>query len=409
MTPKKDKKDKKARQVGFNDVHTEIVQEVEPTAAVSRFVKNVYGNVRASTKDRSIRALAKQIYSEFTMYLDQLEQADFPALEFYENDATKIKYSDPRITTYCVLMKSLMTRDATLFLSSYQNNEIKFSVSGSPVSPENNSFALWGIFTRAAVAAVQEALPTADLTVWAVPMQNELDDIDSNSQDAEELSLVVPLFADELPPESELQESSSPSLSSLGVQDEQELSTNTSLLTKELVPEQEQMESISADSTSPTLHAEPQLTQEELDNYDFNAWQAPKELSALRASIKAMHTYGLRLKTACPQKANAAMQLAVELTNDLQNYYETAAEARNEEAFKNEFHTKLHSQDELMSTHRNYKMVVLANIAIALTGLGLAVIVVSLLVRGHGLYNSTQGQNKVNDIDQQLDKSLMVM
>lgn len=408
MTPIKDKKDKKAKQVGFDDVHTEIVHEVDPTAAVSRFVKNAYGNVCNSTKDHSLRAAAKQIYREFTMYLDQLELADFPGLKFHENDATKVITCDPRITTYCVLMKALRTKDATLFLSSYQNNEIKFSVSGSPVSPENNSFALWGIFTRAAVAAVQEVLPTADLTVWAVSMQNELDDIDSNSQDAEELSLVVPLFADQLPPEP-VQESISPSLSSLGLQDEQELSTNTSLLTKELVSEQEQMESIHANSTSPILHAEPQLTQEELDNYDFNAWQAPKELSALRASIKAMHTYGLRLKTACPQKANAAMQLAVELTNDLQNYYEMAAEARNEEAFKNEFHTKLHSQDELMSTHRNYKMVVLANIAIALTGLGLAVIVVSLLVRGHGLYNSTQGQNKVNDIDQQLDKSLMVM
>ncbi|CAM4381750.1 MAG: hypothetical protein LEGION0403_FIIPPAGN_00707 [Legionella sp.] len=147
---------------------------------------------------------------------------------------------------------------------------------------------------------------------------------------------------------------------------------------------------------------------EELENYDFDAWQAPVELTALRASINAMHAYGLRLKSACPQKAHAAMQLAIELTQDLQNYYEALPEEQNKEAFVTAFHTKLHSQDDLMSTHRHYSKVVLVNIAIALTGVGLAAIVVSLLIRGHGFYSSTQGQNTVNDIDQQFDKSLKV-
>lgn len=147
---------------------------------------------------------------------------------------------------------------------------------------------------------------------------------------------------------------------------------------------------------------------EKLENYDFDAWQAPVELTALRASINAMHAYGWRLESACPQKAHAAMQLAIELTQDLQNYYEALPEEQNKEAFVTAFHTKLHSQDDLMSTHRHYSKVVLVNIAIALTGVGLAAIVVSLLIRGHGFYNSTQGQNTVNDIDQQFDKSLKV-
>lgn len=319
------------------------------------------------TKDGSRREAAKQIYREFTTYLDQLDQQDFPLLEFDANEATRVAHSDPRITIYCVLMKALGTNDASLFRFPYQNNVIKFSISGSPVAPENNSFAQWGIFTRVAVAALQKAIPEADLTAWVVPEPSQV-------------------------------------MSNSNIQEQQESSTDASLL----VDGQEQQYSVSGDSTSATPLVEPQTVPQELDNYDFNAWQGPAELASLRASIKAMHTYGWRLKSACPQKANAAMRLAIELTHDLKDYYSALPEEQNKETFKTDFHRKLHSQDDLLSTHRHYSKVILANIAIALTGIGLAAIVVSFLVRGHGFYNSTQGQNSVNDIDQQFDKSLRV-
>ncbi|MDR3504235.1 MAG: hypothetical protein P4L79_16840 [Legionella sp.] len=371
MPPKKEKKEK---QVNFaSDVQTEIVAVDPAVAAVSRFVKNAYGSVWDHTKDSSRREAARQIYREFTMYLDQLDQQDFPRLKFDENNATRVTYSDPRITTYCVLMKALRTNDASLFRSSYQNNEIKFSVSGSPVAPENNSFAQWGIFTRAAVVALQKAIPEADLTAWSVPEPSKV-------------------------------------MNNSNVQEQQESSTDASLLVDELVSRQEQPESTSEGFVSPIPHAEPspQSVPLQLDNYDFNAWQAPVELAGLLASLKAMHAYGLLLKSTGSEKANAAMQLAIELTNDLKDYYTASPEEQNKGAFVAEFHNKLHSQDQLMSPHRQYWKVVLANIAVALTCVGLLAVGVSLLVRGHGFFNVTHSQNNVNDVEQQFDKSLRV-
>ncbi|MFJ1269650.1 hypothetical protein ACD661_13885 [Legionella lytica] len=374
------------------------------SASTNKFVGGLYRDINGRlAADEPRAAAAEQIHNAFTTYLGHLKQ-NFPTIVIDEKDPSKAKEIDPRILSYHVLMRFLDKNDANLPVA-YQGRELKFDVYGWPVAVDDESFVQWGIFTQAAATAYQTVLPDADLSKWAGPLQSNLDDIDS-AQGEEELSTVMPpLFGDGLRFEPQWQESSSlsPAPSS---EDTQELSTDTSLPSKELAPEQEPKESISSDSTSSNLQAQPQSAPQELDNYDFDAWQAPAELTRLRASIKAMHTYGLGLKTTCPKKADAAMQLAVELTKDLQNYYANAAEARNEEAFKKAFHQKLHSHDELMSTHRNYAKVVLANIAIALTGIGLAVIVVSLLVRGHGLYNATQGQNKVNDIDLQFDKSL---
>lgn len=389
------------KQVSFDPIVETIVKPVDLTAETYKFVENVHHNVGKRTAGDAARTIAAtQINEAFTKYLEQLKQ-DFPTIVFDENDPKIVKYSDPRITTYYVLMSQLAQNKA-LMPTRYKQSNLEFHVSGWPVAPDDTSFAQWGEFTRAAVEAFQTALPTANLAAWAVPTPSKVMD-DANVQEQPESSTDILLLSGELVSRQEQQESSTSSLSSLP-QDEQKSSKDASLPADELVsePEPQDLSEVGAVSSNP--QAEPQ----ELDNYDFNAWQAPAELTRLRASIKAMHTYGLRLKSASPEKAKVAMQLAIELTHDLKNYYETSPETRNEEVFKTDFHNKLHSQDSLLSTHRHYSKVVIANIAIALTVIGLAAIVVSLLVRGHGFYNSTQGQNKVNDIDQQFDKSLRI-
>jgi hypothetical protein len=384
---------KKEKQVDF-----------DPTVEIYQFVKNVLLNVTEGTGDRERKEAAVQIHRAFATYLGQVEQ-NFPTIVYDEKNPKIVKDTDIRITAYYVLMQHLLKSEAQL-PERYKKKTLGFHVSGWPVAAEDNSFEQWGIFTRAAAAAFQKVFPNADLTAWAVP--NPVDS-NSNTQDEHESPTDASLIASG----SGLQDSTSSSCSSsASSQDEIELHAYASLLADELdSPEQQQepqQESMSPDFIPSNPQAEAKLVPQERENYDFNAWQAPEKLKPLLASIKAMHTYGLRLKSACPEKAEAAMQLAIELTEDLKNYHETSPEVQNKEVFKTDFHYKLHSQDDLMSTHRHYSKVVLANIAIALTGIGLAALVVSLLVRGHGFYNSTQGQNKVNDIDQQFDKSLRV-
>lgn len=150
------------------------------------------------------------------------------------------------------------------------------------------------------------------------------------------------------------------------------------------------------------------IVPQQLDDYDFDAWQAPKELNRLTSSIKAMHAYGLQLKSTCPHKSIIAMQLAVELFNDLQHYYTLQPDKRNKDVFAAEFLNKLHAQDPLMSTHRHYWKVILLNITIALTGVGLLALGLSLLARRQGFFAETQSQSKVNEVARQFDNSFGV-
>ncbi len=339
-----------------------------PIVNTNEFVRNVYNNVKKYTAEDINRAeAATQINKAFTTYLAQLDE-DFPTIVYDENDAKKVKELDARIIAYYVLMSNLAKNIANLPVS-YQGHALEFHVSGWPVAPDNKSFAQWGAFTREAAAAFCKAFPDANLTAWAVPMPNELVEVDS--------------------------------------QDEQESTPTIALPPKELELEQD---SINMDSASTHLETTPglQLNQEEMENYDFDTWQAPKKLTNLLISIKAMHAYGLGLKSACPEKAKAAMHLAIELANDLESYYTFSSE-ENKDVFAAQFHKKLHSQDALMSTHRHYSKVILANIIIALTGLGLLAVGASLLFRGHGFFNTPQGQNKVNDINQEFFHALKVM
>ena len=146
------------------------------------------------------------------------------------------------------------------------------------------------------------------------------------------------------------------------------------------------------------------------DDYNFDCWEAPQELKRLIKQLQVMHGYGLQLKPESPEKSVAAMTLSIELYKDLKDFYQNnlMPSSEDKKKFRDDFHEKLHSQDELMSTHRKWWKVIVGNIAVALTGLGLIPLGISLLVRGHGFFNETKSQGIINDMDDKLNDCISV-
>ncbi len=159
------------------------------------------------------------------------------------------------------------------------------------------------------------------------------------------------------------------------------------------------------------LQKEPMVnTNISLEDYNFDSWDAPQEFKRLIKQIQVMYRYGLQLKSESPEKSVAAMTLAIELFKDLKIFNQNNLMPSSEEKkiFRDDFYEKLHSQDELMSTHRKWWKVIVINIAVALTGLGLIPLGISLLVRGHGFFNETKSQGIINDMDDKLNDCISV-
>ena len=138
-------------------------------------------------------------------------------------------------------------------------------------------------------------------------------------------------------------------------------------------------------------------------------WEAPQELSDLCTHLNQMFAYGLYLLSRKDgmEKGKAIMELALELKGDIKTFaeYPKAQQLAQKETFRKEFITKLHSKDELMSQHRAYWKVLVANILIALTGIGLFAIGVHYLHTGHVFFAKTQS----NDLIQNVEKSTLSM
>lgn len=102
-------------------------------------------------------------------------------------------------------------------------------------------------------------------------------------------------------------------------------------------------------------------------------WNGSEALQPLTHVINDMFAHGLFLLTNDLEKAKVAMFLAVELKQALKAFMELSPEQRNQKTliFKNDFIQKLHSKDHIMSIHREYWKVIVANILIAITGIGL--------------------------------------
>lgn len=137
-----------------------------------------------------------------------------------------------------------------------------------------------------------------------------------------------------------------------------------------------------------------------VDHYDFDEWENCP--ATLIARIREMFDYGLKLEKEAYNKSIAARSLAISLYEDLKQYHQNTSRPspQKQREFKEYFLEKLHSKDELMSTHRQFWKVILVNIALALSGIGLLTQLASLLDKGHGFFHKTRSQDHVNRVDE---------
>ena len=123
--------------------------------------------------------------------------------------------------------------------------------------------------------------------------------------------------------------------------------------------------------------------------------------------IKAMHDYGQLLNEQEASKGQVAVTLAKNLSYMTIQFFALPPKKRNEAAFQREFLVLLHSKDQKMSAYRISWGTIVANIAIALTGIGLLSIAAKLIdskvTKGRALFffqkSKTTSEEKIADIE----------
>ena len=131
-------------------------------------------------------------------------------------------------------------------------------------------------------------------------------------------------------------------------------------------------------------------------------WQGPVEVHALNQRLDQLVAYGIYLLSCDVEKGKLAMLHGLDLKKELKNFFElpTAEQVKGLPAFKASFLTKLHSKDTQMAVHRDEWKVIVANIAIALTGLGLIALGIHYAVTGQCFFATTQRQKLVDNVAQ---------
>ena len=127
-------------------------------------------------------------------------------------------------------------------------------------------------------------------------------------------------------------------------------------------------------------------------------WTGTKALHPLSLRIDEMFAYGLYLLNHDTAKAETAMLLALDLKNALRTFFAKplAEQVRLQHEFKTEFMQLLRSKNKVMAEHRAYWKVIVANIAIALTGIGLLALGAYYLHSGQCFFAKTQ-REKLRD------------
>lgn len=145
---------------------------------------------------------------------------------------------------------------------------------------------------------------------------------------------------------------------------------------------------------------------------DNNTSLASKKELAIRAEffqkITAMSDYGVLLSKQDIEKGSLVIELADNLATMASQFFAQKPQQRNFAEFELTFSALLHSKDQDMRAYRMSWGTITANIAIALTGIGLLLIagqlIYSQLTQGRPLFffqkNKTTREEKIADIEQ---------
>jgi len=133
-------------------------------------------------------------------------------------------------------------------------------------------------------------------------------------------------------------------------------------------------------------------------------WQGLPEVQPLNQRLDQLIAYGIYLLSCDAEKGKLVLLHGLSLKKEVKNFFELslAEQEQTMPAFKDSFLTHLHSQDAQMGVHREEWKVIIANLAIALTGLGLIALGIQYAATGHGFFASTQRQKLVEEVAQDL-------
>ena len=138
------------------------------------------------------------------------------------------------------------------------------------------------------------------------------------------------------------------------------------------------------------------------ETYQVAMWQGPVEAQTLNQRLDELMAYGIYLLSCDVEKGKLVLLHGLALKKDLKDFFERPAAEQEQTlpAFKASFLTHLHNKDAQMAVHREEWKIIIANIAIALTGLGLIALGIQYAATGHCFFASTQRQKLVEEVAQ---------
>lgn len=130
------------------------------------------------------------------------------------------------------------------------------------------------------------------------------------------------------------------------------------------------------------------------------AWSPPAELDLLAHRINQMIAHGIYLLSEDVKKGKTALLLGLELRQELKSFSERSPveQHNNLSHFKQSFQEKLHSTDKDMAIHRSEWKFIVANIALALTGIGLIALGIHYAINKQCFFSKTQREQMVEQI-----------
>ncbi len=130
-------------------------------------------------------------------------------------------------------------------------------------------------------------------------------------------------------------------------------------------------------------------------------WTPPAPWEAVGKHLNQLFAHGLYVLSENQTQGEAAMLLALALKSDLYQFTQLTETEQDvqKETFKHGFITTLHAQDALMNVHRAQWKVLVANVLIALTGVGLFALGVNYLLTKHCFFAKTTREQYLDRIE----------
>ncbi len=129
-------------------------------------------------------------------------------------------------------------------------------------------------------------------------------------------------------------------------------------------------------------------------------WTGPSELQLLTHRLDQMIAHGVYLISQDVEKGKTALLLGLELKKELKEFFERPPEEQKENLsiFKESFMHQLHSKDGEMGIHREPWKIIVANVAIAFTGIGLIVLGIQYALNKRCFFARTQREQLIEHI-----------